>query len=124
MPEVGRAHPRGVEPAVRIGAEPQVLAQRAVDRERDTAPPLHVPGGETRFSARHEVADRVGPAAVEAEAVSTLAPAGCDPPQLHASLVAAEGVRAGPEAERPATENVGPAQRPPRGDERVPPGPL
>src|SRR3989442_10942865 len=111
MPEVGRAHPRGVEPAVRIGAEPQVLAQRAVDRERDTAPPLHVPGGETRFSARHEVADRGGPAAVEAEAVSTLAPAGCDRPQLPAALVAAQGVPAVPEAQRHPPENLGPAPR-------------
>src|SRR3989442_12745465 len=106
MPEVGRAHPRGVEPAVRIGAEPQVLAQRAVDRERDTAPPLHVPGGETRFSARHEVADRVGPAAVEAEAGSTLPPPRCDRPELHAAPVAAEGSLAVPETAQHPTEIV------------------
>src|SRR5439155_3344859 len=67
--DVRRGHPEGVEAEVGIGAEAQVLAQGAVDRERDAAPPLHEPRGEARLGARHELADWVGPAAVEAAAV-------------------------------------------------------
>src|SRR2546425_108269 len=78
--DIGRGHPEGVDADVGIGPETQVLAQGAVDRERDARPSLHEPSGEARLGARHEVANRVGPAAVETDAVPAPPPPPPPPP--------------------------------------------
>src|SRR5256885_5065016 len=101
--EVRRGHPEGVEAEVGIGAEAQVLAQSAVQRERDARSTFHGPRRDARLGAGHEMTDRVRPAAVEAEALAgTVAGGGRRDGQ--ASVVAAEIVGAVARSEEHTSE--------------------